>query len=104
MDKMIDSTPIMKDYADMESAATTKIDSKIPEGPVAEKWTNYKAHQKLVNPANKRNLDIIVVGTGLGGASAAAFEALQPFFAGFLADGLLYRICREGIQIQKPHQ
>ena len=32
----------------------TKIDSKIPEGPVAEKWTNYKAHQKLVNPANKQ--------------------------------------------------
>ena len=50
----------------------TKIDSKIPEGPVAEKWTNYKAHQKLVNPANKRRLDIIVVGTGLAGASAAA--------------------------------
>ena len=48
----------------------TKIDSKIPEGPVAEKWTNYKAHQKLVNPANKRRLDIIVVGTGLAGASA----------------------------------
>ena len=47
----------------------TKIDSKIPEGPVAEKWTNYKAHQKLVNPANKRRLDIIVVGTGLAGAS-----------------------------------
>ena len=50
----------------------TKIDSRIPEGPVAEKWTNYKAHQKLVNPANKRRLDIIVVGTGLAGASAAA--------------------------------
>jgi len=48
------------------------IDSKIPEGPVAEKWTNYKAHQKLVNPANKRRLDIIVVGTGLAGASAAS--------------------------------
>ena len=48
------------------------IDSKIPEGPIAEKWTNYKAHQKLVNPANKRRLDIIVVGTGLAGASAAA--------------------------------
>ena len=48
------------------------IDSKIPEGPLAEKWTNYKAHQKLVNPANKRRLDIIVVGTGLAGASAAA--------------------------------
>ncbi len=50
----------------------TKIDSKIPEGALAEKWSNYKAHQKLVNPANKRRLDIIVVGTGLAGASAAA--------------------------------
>jgi succinate dehydrogenase / fumarate reductase flavoprotein subunit len=50
----------------------TKIDSKIPEGLLTEKWTNYKAHQKLVNPANKRRLDIIVVGTGLAGASAAA--------------------------------
>ena len=50
----------------------TKIDSKIPEGQLAEKWSNYKAHQKLVSPANKRRLDIIVVGTGLAGASAAA--------------------------------
>ena len=50
----------------------TKIDSKIPQGPLAEKWSNYKNHQKLVNPANKRRLDIIVVGTGLAGASAAA--------------------------------
>ena len=50
----------------------SQIDSKIPAGPLAEKWTNYKAHQKLVNPANKRKLDIIVVGTGLAGASAAA--------------------------------
>ena len=50
----------------------TKIDSKIPEGQLAEKWSNYKAHQKLVNPANKRRLDIIMVGTGLAGASAAA--------------------------------
>ena len=49
-----------------------KIDSKIPEGPLAEKWTNYKANQRLVNPANKRKLDIIVVGTGLAGASASA--------------------------------
>ena len=54
------------------NVAQPVIDSKIPEGPVAEKWTNYKAHQKLVNPANKRRLDIIVVGTGLAGASAAA--------------------------------
>ncbi len=49
-----------------------KKDSKIPEGKLNEKWTNYKDHQKLVNPANKRRLDIIVVGTGLAGASAAA--------------------------------
>ena len=49
-----------------------KLDSKIPAGLLAEKWTNYKASQKLVNPANKRKLDIIVVGTGLAGASAAA--------------------------------
>lgn len=71
---MIDSTPIMSEYADIESSKLPEfqIDSKIPEGPVAEKWTNYKAHQKLVNPANKRHLDIIVVGTGLAGASAAS--------------------------------
>jgi succinate dehydrogenase / fumarate reductase flavoprotein subunit len=50
----------------------TKLNPRIPEGPLAEKWTNYKAGQKLVNPANKRKLDIIVVGTGLAGASAAA--------------------------------
>ncbi len=56
----------------IKQTAQPAIDSKIPEGPVAEKWTNYKAHQKLVNPANKRRLDIIVVGTGLAGASAAA--------------------------------
>ena len=48
------------------------LDSKIPEGPLSEKWTQYKATQKLVNPANKRKLNIIVVGTGLAGASAAA--------------------------------
>ncbi|MBR1963369.1 MAG: fumarate reductase/succinate dehydrogenase flavoprotein subunit [Muribaculaceae bacterium] len=55
------------------------VDSKIPEGPVAEKWTNYKAHQKLVNPANKRRLDVIVVGTGLAGASAASTLAEMGF-------------------------
>lgn len=49
-----------------------KLNAKIPEGPLAEKWTNYKANQRLVNPANKRKLDIIVVGTGLAGASASA--------------------------------
>ncbi len=53
--------------------------SRIPEGPIAEKWTNYKAHQKLVNPANKRRLDVIVVGTGLAGASAASTLAEMGF-------------------------
>ena len=48
------------------------LDSKIPEGPIEEKWTNHKNNINLVNPANKRNIDIIVVGTGLAGGSAAA--------------------------------
>lgn len=48
------------------------LNSKIPDGPLAEKWTEYKGHMKLVNPANKRKYTIIVVGTGLAGASAAA--------------------------------
>jgi succinate dehydrogenase / fumarate reductase flavoprotein subunit len=50
----------------------TKLNSKIPQGPVATKWSSYKDHIALVNPSNKRKLDIIVVGTGLAGASAAA--------------------------------
>lgn len=48
------------------------LDSKIPTGPLENKWSDYKGHVKLVNPANKRKLEIIVVGTGLAGASAAA--------------------------------
>ena len=51
---------------------TVKLDSKIPDGPVADKWDNYKENMKLVNPNNKRKFKIIVVGTGLAGASAAA--------------------------------
>lgn len=51
---------------------SSKLDAKIPQGPIAEKWTKYKSTIPLVNPANKRNLEIIVVGTGLAGASAAA--------------------------------
>lgn len=50
----------------------TKLNSKIPEGLISEKWTNHKFNMKLVNPANKRKYTIIVVGTGLAGASAAA--------------------------------
>ncbi|MFZ6665908.1 fumarate reductase/succinate dehydrogenase flavoprotein subunit [Peijinzhouia sedimentorum] len=52
-----------------------KLNSKSPEGPLAEKWTKHKFNMKLVNPANKRKYDIIVVGTGLAGASAAASMA-----------------------------
>ncbi|MBF4983331.1 fumarate reductase/succinate dehydrogenase flavoprotein subunit [Nonlabens mediterrranea] len=48
------------------------LDSKVPNGPLAEKWVNHKNHINLVNPANKRNIDVIVVGTGLAGGSAAA--------------------------------
>ncbi len=49
-----------------------KLDAKIPEGPLEDKWTHYKDHAKLVNPANRKKLNIIVIGTGLSGASAAA--------------------------------
>ena len=48
------------------------LDSKIPEGPIAKKWTNHKSKINLVSPANKRLIDVIVVGTGLAGASASA--------------------------------
>ena len=48
------------------------LDAKIPEGSMDQKWTNYKDHVKLVSPANKRKLEVIVIGTGLAGASAAA--------------------------------
>lgn len=50
----------------------SKLNAKIPEGPLADKWTNHKAKLRLVNPANRRKLDIIVVGTGLAGSSAAS--------------------------------
>ena len=48
------------------------LNSKVPSGPIADKWTNYKSTVSLVNPANRRNMEIIVIGTGLAGASAAA--------------------------------
>lgn len=50
----------------------SKLNSKVPEGPIANKWTKYKNDINLVNPANKRGIDVIVVGTGLAGASASA--------------------------------
>ena len=49
-----------------------KLDAKIPEGPISEKWTRYKSSIPLVNPANKRHIEILVVGSGLAGSSAAA--------------------------------
>ena len=55
------------------------LNSKIPQGPVSQKWTEFKAHQRLVNPKNKLKLDIIVVGTGLAGASAASSLAEMGF-------------------------
>ena len=56
-----------------------KLQSRIPEGPLAEKWSNYKSNQNLVNPANKRKLDVIVIGTGLAGAAEAASMAEMGF-------------------------
>ncbi len=55
------------------------LDSKVPKGPIKDKWTTYKDKINLVNPANKRNIDIIVVGTGLAGGSAAATLAEQGY-------------------------
>jgi len=51
---------------------SSKVNSNVPEGPMADKWTSHKFNMKLVNPANKRKFNVIVVGTGLAGASAAA--------------------------------
>ncbi len=56
-----------------------RLTSHIPEGKLSEKWSQYKATQRLINPANKRRLDIIVVGTGLAGASAAATLGEQGY-------------------------
>jgi len=55
-----------------KSSIMEKLDSKIPDGPLSQKWTRYKSSVKLVTPANKKKLEIIVVGTGLSGASAAS--------------------------------
>ncbi|WP_158799771.1 fumarate reductase/succinate dehydrogenase flavoprotein subunit [Pedobacter sp. L105] len=56
-----------------------KLDAKIPAGPLADKWSSYKEHAKLVNPANRKKLPVIIIGTGLSGASAAASLAEQGY-------------------------
>src|SRR3954468_5035464 len=56
----------------MTVAADPRMASKIPPGPVEDKWDQYREHVRLVNPNNKRRFEIIVIGTGLAGASAAA--------------------------------
>src|ERR1043166_2744555 len=61
-----------------------KLESKVPEGPLAQKWDRHRFEMKLVNPANKRKYHVLVVGTGLAGASAAATLAelgytVEPF-------------------------
>ena len=53
-------------------SSKSQLDAKIPDGPIDQKWTQHKFNMKLVNPANKRKHKVIVVGTGLAGASAAA--------------------------------
>ena len=83
-EKALEAAEVVVDKAAkaMKEAATPVITpemAKIPAGPLELKWTNYKNHQKLVNPANKRRLDVIVVGTGLAGASAAASLAEMGF-------------------------
>ena len=70
---VIDQPPIRpSELVAGEVSMSITLDSKIPEGPVAEKWDDYIAHAKLVNPANRRKFKVIVVGTGLAGAAAAA--------------------------------
>ena len=63
-----------------------ELDAKIPEGPVAEKWDKHRFDMKLINPANKRKYEVIVVGSGLAGASAAM---LVPTLIGFSLGELL---------------
>jgi len=55
-----------------QKMSTITLDSKIPSGPIEDRWQNHKFNMRLVNPANKRKFTVLVVGTGLAGASAAA--------------------------------
>ena len=74
------------------------LDSKIPEGPLETKWSGYKASVPLVNPANKRSLEIIVVGSGLAGSAAAASLAEMGYKVKVFCfqDSARYRSTRSG--------
>ena len=77
-----------------------KLDSKIPHGSLSEKWTNHKSNINLVSPANKRLIDVIVVGTGLAGASASATLAelgynVKTFVFKILHEGLIQSLPKE---------
>ena len=72
-----------------DDALVDYLQSKVPEGPLAQKWTNHKNNIRLVNPANKRLIDVIVVGTGLAGSSAAASLAEM----GYMAQGTGQSLC-----------
>ena len=77
-----------------------KLDSKIPQGSLSEKWTNHKSNINLVSPANKRLIDVIVVGTGLAGASASAtlaelgYNVKDILFSRFSSQGAFDRCSR----------
>ena len=75
-DKSIELHSLIKDF---NSNVNPNLKSKIPNGPLNLKWTNHKNNVRLVSPANKRNIDIIVVGTGLAGGSACATLAEQGY-------------------------
>ena len=76
-DKSIDLHSFIKDFSPLKSISS--LNSKVPKGPLHLKWSNHKNHVRLVSPANKRNIDIIVVGTGLAGSSACATLAEQGY-------------------------
>ena len=63
----------------IRAAQQINLDAKIPDGPLEQKWDHHRASMKLVSPKNKRNRRVIVVGTGLAGASAAASLAEQGY-------------------------